>query len=196
MMGVPTYARYINVNTARGMHRGMHRGTRQAITLSVRLGEGYVGARPCNHTHYWVALLVERYVSNTASFVLCVVCRVKDHHNSLHYESLSSQYNKSCVRQVVLDKWLPLPLVIPVSVNKHSFYLSLGHATQQQKLQSGPRFGVLKAYVPTCLLIRRYVFFFTDSGIIITIIFISLLLITITLISLLLITINTTSNEQ
>ena len=45
----------------------------------------------------------------------------------------------------------PLPMM---SVKKHSFYVSLGHATQQQKLQSSPRFGVFKADFPTGLLIR------------------------------------------
>ena len=50
---------------------------------------------------------------------------------------------------------------------KQSFSLSLGHATQQQKLQSSPRFGVLKADCPTSLLTRRSVFF-TDTGIICT----------------------------
>ena len=29
---------------------------------------------------YWAALLVQRYLSNTASLVLCVVRRVDDHH--------------------------------------------------------------------------------------------------------------------
>ena len=40
-----------------------------------------------------------------ASVVLCVFCRVKDHHNLLHYLLLLKE---TCVRQVVLDKWLPL----------------------------------------------------------------------------------------
>ena len=52
----------------------------------------------------WVALLVSRYLSNAASFALGVFRRVKDHHSLLHYSPLL----KTCVRQVVLDKWLPL----------------------------------------------------------------------------------------
>ena len=44
--------------------------------------------RGCYH---WVAILVQRYLSNVASFVLCIVCRAKDHH--LYYTSV--------VRQVV-----------------------------------------------------------------------------------------------
>ena len=40
-------------------------------------------------------------------------------------------------------------------------------ATQQQELQSSPRFGAFKADFPTCLLIRRSVCF-TDTGIRIT----------------------------
>ena len=38
-------------------------------------------------------------------FVLCVVSSVKDHRNSLHSSPL---LEKTSVRQVVLDKWLPL----------------------------------------------------------------------------------------
>ena len=53
----------------------------------------------------WVALLVKRYLSNRASFGLCVFCRVKDHHNLLHYSPL---LKKASVRQVVLDKLFPL----------------------------------------------------------------------------------------
>ena len=50
---------------------------------------------------YIVALLVQRYLSNTASFVLCVFPRGKDRHNLLHD---SAPLKKSCVRQVGLDK--------------------------------------------------------------------------------------------
>ena len=53
----------------------------------------------------WVALLVYRYLSTTASSVLCVFRRVKDHHNLLQYSPPSK---KTCVRQVALDKWFPL----------------------------------------------------------------------------------------
>ena len=52
----------------------------------------------------WVAVLVEHYLSNTASFVLRVFRHVKDHHTLLHY---LPNLKKPCVRQVVLDKWLP-----------------------------------------------------------------------------------------
>ena len=44
-------------------------------------------------------------LSNTASFVLCVFRGVKDHHNLQPYVPL---LRKTCVRQVVSDKWLPL----------------------------------------------------------------------------------------
>ena len=40
--------------------------------------------------------------------------------------------------------------------------MSLGHATQQQKLQSSHRFGVFRADFPTRLLLQRSVFF-TDT---------------------------------
>ena len=48
---------------------------------------------------------------------------------------------------------------------QHPFYVSLGHATQQQKPHSDPEFGAFKADVPTCVLIRRSVLF-TDAGMI------------------------------
>ena len=52
----------------------------------------------------WVALLVSRYLSNAASFVLCVLCRVKDRHALQH----SSPFlKKACVRQVASDKCFP-----------------------------------------------------------------------------------------
>ena len=50
-------------------------------------------------------------VFNTASFVLCVVFRVKDHHHLLHY---SPRLKKTCVRQVALDRWLPLKAAVRV----------------------------------------------------------------------------------
>ena len=52
----------------------------------------------------WVARRVERYVSNTASFVLCAARRVKDHH---HMPNNSPRLKNICVRQVVIDKWFP-----------------------------------------------------------------------------------------
>ena len=38
-------------------------------------------------------------------FVSCVLRRVEDHHTLLH---CSPRLKKTCVRQVVLDKWFPL----------------------------------------------------------------------------------------
>ena len=52
----------------------------------------------------WAALLLYRYLSNKASFVVCAV-RVKDHHNLPNY---SPRLKNTCVRQVVLDKWFRL----------------------------------------------------------------------------------------
>ena len=52
-----------------------------------------------------VALLVWRCLSNVASFVLCAVYSVKDHHTLPSYLSL---LKRTCFRQVVLDKWFPL----------------------------------------------------------------------------------------
>ena len=54
----------------------------------------------------WVAPLVQCYLSNAATLVLCVVCSVRDHPNSLHCSPL---LKKACVRQVVLDKCFPRP---------------------------------------------------------------------------------------
>ena len=51
-----------------------------------------------------------------------------------------------------------------MSVKKHSFYVSLGHAAQQQKLQSSPRFGASNADFPTGLPIPRSVFLSTGAG--------------------------------
>ena len=57
-------------------------------------------------SYSWVALLVlQDYLSNTASFVLCVFRRVKDHLNLLYY---SPRLKNTCVRQVAVDKWFPL----------------------------------------------------------------------------------------
>ena len=50
-------------------------------------------------------------------------------------------------------------IYIYIYMYKHSFHVSPGNKIQQQKLQSSPRFGAFKADFPTCLLIRRSVFF-------------------------------------
>ena len=49
----------------------------------------------------WAALLVQRYLSNAASFVSGVVYSVKDHQTF-------AKLNKAGVRQVVPDKRFPL----------------------------------------------------------------------------------------
>ena len=69
----------------------------------------------------WVALLVESYLSNTASCVLCVLCCVKDHNDLLYHSPL---LKKTCVGQVVLDKWFPLSMstfVSAISALPHFF---------------------------------------------------------------------------
>ena len=48
---------------------------------------------------------------------------------------------------------------------KHSFHASHCPVIQQQKLLSSPWFGAPKENLPTCLLLRRSVFF-TDAGIV------------------------------
>ena len=49
-------------------------------------------------------------------------------------------------------------LPLPVSVTKLQLYVSLGHAIQQQKLQSSRRISVFKAKIPMCTIFRRSVF--------------------------------------
>ena len=54
----------------------------------------------------WVALLVWRYLYNAASCVLYgIACLIQSYLHLLHYSPL---LKKTCIRQVVLDKWLPL----------------------------------------------------------------------------------------
>ena len=49
----------------------------------------------------WVALLVQRYLSNAASFAFCgITCLMKLLHSS-------PLLKNTCVRQVVLDGWFP-----------------------------------------------------------------------------------------
>ena len=48
-------------------------------------------------------------MSNAASFVLRILRSVKDHHDLPKY---SPRLKNICVRQVVLDKWLPLSTVL------------------------------------------------------------------------------------
>ena len=55
---------------------------------------------------HWVAPFVERYLSNAASFLLCAAYSVKDHRNFANI--YSPLLKRTCARQVVLDKWLPL----------------------------------------------------------------------------------------
>ena len=70
------------------------------LAISAVLAPGEVAAALLG-----AASLIQRYFSNTASFVLCVFLRVKDHHNLQSYSPL---LKKTCVRQVELDKWFPL----------------------------------------------------------------------------------------
>ena len=64
------------------------------------------------------ALLVSRYLSN-AGLICCMFLCVKDHHN---LSKLSPLLKKSCVRQVALDKRLPL---ISKASSKQYFSLSV-----------------------------------------------------------------------
>ena len=55
--------------------------------------------------HPYVMWIGWHYLSNAASLVLCAVYSVKDHHN---LQDDSPVLKKTCVRQEVLDEWLPL----------------------------------------------------------------------------------------
>ena len=64
----------------------------------------------CAHSKEHVAAFGWRYLSQAtcliqASFVECALGRVKDHHTLPHDSPL---VKNACVRQVMLDKWLPL----------------------------------------------------------------------------------------
>ena len=74
---------------------------------------GPPGPAPGSGSPPWAALLVSCYLSNTASFVLCVFCRVKDHHDLLHDSPL---LKNTCVRQVVSS----VRQVIPLTTSKNS----------------------------------------------------------------------------
>ena len=68
--------------------------------------------------HYWSKATC---LISMASFVLCVVRHVKDHHDVIHYSII---LKKSCVRRVVLQKWFPLPSVktpfVPTPSGSHT----------------------------------------------------------------------------
>ena len=85
------------------------------------------------------------YLSNAtcliqALFVVCVCAlrRVKDHHNMLHF---SPRLKNTSVRQVVLDKWLPLNRVVPYRVMPHLFVPESQRAirSRQASEQSGQK---------------------------------------------------------
>ena len=54
-------------------------------------------------------------------------------------------YAGACEQNVYAYLYIYIYMIIYI----HSFCLSLGRATRQQKPQSTPRFGTLKAYLPT-----------------------------------------------
>ena len=65
----------------------------------------YITASDVQYT-IWIGwpYLSNGYLTNAASSALRVFRRVKDHQTLLHY---SPPLKKTCVRQVVLDKWFP-----------------------------------------------------------------------------------------
>ena len=75
------------------------------VSVRVRLRRGAAQVFKASAASNWVELLVSCYLSNTASFVLCVVYSVKDHHT---LPDCSQLLKNTRVRQVVLDKWLPV----------------------------------------------------------------------------------------
>ena len=75
---------------------------------------------------YPLPIIGWRYMSNvtlcnTASSALCAFRSVKAPHTLLHYSPL---LKKTCVRQVVSDKWLPpsipYPILVPATLSRRS----------------------------------------------------------------------------
>ena len=83
-------------------HWAIQRNTLADIRTHCRETGCITSPRSTSSAFLW-ALLVSRYLSQTASLVVCAFRRVKDHHNLLHASPL---LKLTCVRQVVLDKWL------------------------------------------------------------------------------------------
>ena len=78
-----------------------------------------------------VALLVQSYLANMASFDLWAVYSVKDHHNLPTYSPL---LNNTCVRHVVLDKWFSLndgtqTLTLELLASDGHFELKIGRGS-------------------------------------------------------------------
>ena len=76
-------------------------------------------------------VLGRHYLSNAtclmqASIGLCVLRRVKDHHNSPSYSPI---LKKTCVRQAVLNKWFPLRYLRCVRDFEEGHYTTLHYTT-------------------------------------------------------------------
>ena len=87
------------------IHSNVYNDTFNISGLQAALGLLVLGPRGLGLGGTTCLTLLSRCLSNTASFVSCVFRRAKDRHNSLQHSPLMKQV---CVRQVVLDKWLPL----------------------------------------------------------------------------------------
>ena len=101
------------------------------------------------------------FSKTTASFVLCMFRRVKDHHSSLHS---SPRLKKACARQVVLDKWFPLKnFVLSASMTCHVAGRSTDVTRDRRESQaiagtydgSQAAYGVLPVSVKKTILRRR-----------------------------------------
>ena len=100
ILGFETPASKCRISNLRRATVGRNRLS-SAASAVFGVAVGMSGVSRTNNYLIWVALLVQRYLSNTASFVLCTVYSAKDHHHLLHNLQL---LKKTCVRQVVLDK--------------------------------------------------------------------------------------------
>ena len=97
--------------------------------------------------------------------------RISSHRIALQHITVHSTHTGVCVymytRVGIINRGYRYGnryMFIPVSVNKRSFYASLGLATQQQTLLSSPRFGVFHADVPKWSSPPQECFLFTDTG--------------------------------
>ena len=90
-----------------------------------------------------IIIVLQRYLSIAASFVLCAFRRVEDHHD---LQGVSTLLKNTCVRQVVLDKWLPLTSGPPIYIYIYIYI----------PLTSGPRIYVY-TYIYQCIHVYVYI---------------------------------------
>ena len=91
-------------------------------------------------------MALQRYLSNPASSVLCAVYSVKDHHI---LQIGSPLLRTTCVRQVVLDKWLPL------QVARRAMWRGRRRVDRKGRVYNN---NINMNYIYTCVYIYIYVY--------------------------------------